>query len=212
MKTRELIIEKAIELFNEKGTKAVSTNHIAAAAGISPGNLYYHFRNKKDIIRAIFSEHMDAYGTQEFLKIAVELEPGTAEALIATFVMIQKFNWRYRFFKRELTALIMDDPQLRESFITAFKEGLAVVRASIDMGIYRKFLKEMPTADRDFLAEEVWLANLFWLNYLEIGGEEIDEKNLIRGSNHLRNILKPYMTEQGLAASIKASEESDPVS
>lgn len=35
MKTRELIVEKAIELFNEKGTKAVSTNHIAAAAGIS---------------------------------------------------------------------------------------------------------------------------------------------------------------------------------
>ena len=64
MKTRDKIIHTALGLFNEQGTKAVTTNHIAAAVGISPGNLYYHFRNKEDIIRAIF-EQMDAYGQHQ---------------------------------------------------------------------------------------------------------------------------------------------------
>jgi len=53
MHTRERIIEMAIRLFNEQGTGAVSTNHIAGALEMSPGNLYYHFRNKEEIIRAI---------------------------------------------------------------------------------------------------------------------------------------------------------------
>lgn len=55
LKTRDRILEKALILFNEKGTAAVTTNHIASAMGISPGNLYYHFRNREEIIQNIFS-------------------------------------------------------------------------------------------------------------------------------------------------------------
>ena len=40
MATKDRIIETAIGLFNIHGTKAISTNHIAKAMGISPGNLY----------------------------------------------------------------------------------------------------------------------------------------------------------------------------
>jgi AcrR family transcriptional regulator len=65
MKTRDKIIDTAIRLFNKRGTKAISTNRITAATGISPGNLYYHFRSKQDIIRAIF-EQMDAYGVEQY--------------------------------------------------------------------------------------------------------------------------------------------------
>jgi AcrR family transcriptional regulator len=48
--TKQRIVDTAERLFNESGTGAVSTNHIAAAMGISPGNLYYHFGNKDEIV------------------------------------------------------------------------------------------------------------------------------------------------------------------
>ena len=53
-KTRDRIVEASLELFNAQGERSVTTNHIAAHLGMSPGNLYYHFRNKQAIIALLF--------------------------------------------------------------------------------------------------------------------------------------------------------------
>jgi AcrR family transcriptional regulator len=198
MKTRDKIIDSALQLFNEQGTKAISTNHIAAAAGISPGNLYYHFRNKEDIIRVIF-EQMDAYGMEQYFLIFNELQPGTLEAIEKTFVMIQKFNWRYRFFKRELTTLIMNDSQLKESFHQTHGRMLEVIRQSNNDAVAIRTLKPLADKDMSLFTEEIWMVTLFWLNYLEVGGEEVNDETLARGIDLLRNMLKPRLTAEALA-------------
>jgi AcrR family transcriptional regulator len=208
MKTRDKIIDSALQLFNKQGTKAVSTNHIAAAAGISPGNLYYHFRNKEDIIRVIF-EQMDTYGMEQYFLIFKELLPGTLEAIEQTFVMIQKFNWRYRFFKRELTALIMNDSLLKESFQLTHRRMLEVIRQSNNDAVAVGTLKPLSDKDMSLFTEEIWMVTLFWLNYLEVGGEEINDETLVRGIDLLRNMLRPRLTAEALV-SLTQRESSVP--
>ena len=198
MKTRDKIIETAIQLFNEQGTKGVTTNHIAAAVGISPGNLYYHFRNKEDIIRAIF-EQMDAYGLEQYQLVLDTFQPGTLETMEQTFAMIQAYNWRYRFFKRELTALIMNDPLLKERFLHTHRTMLAVIRQSNDCSVATGTLKPMPEKEMALFSEEIWLVALFWLNYLEVGGEEVNDETLRRGIDLLRNMVRPHLTKKALA-------------
>ena len=63
MKTKDKIIATAINLFNHHGTKSISTNHIAKEMGISPGNLYYHFSSKNDIIRSIANKFKSDLGS-----------------------------------------------------------------------------------------------------------------------------------------------------
>lgn len=196
-RTKTRILETAIELFNDKGTKAVTTNHIAAAMGISPGNLYYHFRNKEEIIRAIFAQ-MHEVGLNDYREINAGQGPGSVASMEETFLMIQRFNWRFRFFKRELASLVQSDPELKEQFIVSHRQNLAIVRASIDISIQQGFLRDIPTHMRELLAEQIWLTALFWLNYLEVGGEEVTEASLQRGSEILRNMLLPYLSEQAL--------------
>jgi AcrR family transcriptional regulator len=197
MKTRDKIIDTAIQLFNEQGTKAISTNHIAATTCISPGNLYYHFRNKEDIIRAIF-EQMDSYGVEQYQIILDKYPQGSIEALKDTFVMIQEFNWRYRFFKRELTALIMNDPMLRERFHATNSQMQDMIRYTIDGGIANGSIKPMNATTQQHLVDAIWLVALFWLNYLEVGGEDVNESSLRRGNDVLRTVLCPYLADDSL--------------
>ena len=53
--TKIRILDAALALFNEGGTDTVTTNHIAEALSMSPGNLYYHYRNKAEIVRELFA-------------------------------------------------------------------------------------------------------------------------------------------------------------
>ncbi len=203
-RTKSRILETAIELFNDRGTKAVTTNHIAAALGISPGNLYYHFRNKEEIIRAIFVQ-MHEVGVSEYREINDPRGPGNAASMEETFLMIQRFNWRYRFFKRELAALVQSDPELKALFVASHREHLAMVRQAIDASIEQGFFREIPLHLRELLTEQIWLMALFWLNYLEVGGEEVTEATLARGNEILRTMMLPYLSESALRSVMQGS-------
>ena len=176
--TKERIIDTAIALFNERGTKVVSTNHIAAAMEISPWQPLLPFPQEGgDHPRHLRPDASG--GMEEYLAINDERGPGTTATMEGTFLMIQRFNWRYRFFKRELSSLVMDDPELKASFIDSHLDPpLGVVRNAIDQAVRQGFLRNIPSEERELLAEQVWLVSLFWLNYLEVGGEEVTEETL----------------------------------
>ncbi|WP_112494950.1 TetR/AcrR family transcriptional regulator [Agrobacterium tumefaciens] len=57
--TRGLIVEKADSLFYEGGYEATSFAEIAAAAGISRGNFYHHFKTKDAILDAVIARRME---------------------------------------------------------------------------------------------------------------------------------------------------------
>lgn len=59
--TKREIIEKALELFAERGYDAVSVGEIAAAVGIKAPSLYNHYKNKQAIFEAIVEDTAARY-------------------------------------------------------------------------------------------------------------------------------------------------------
>jgi AcrR family transcriptional regulator len=54
MKTKEIIVPTALKLFLSKGFNDTSMNEIAAEVGVSKPAIYHHFKNKDELVEAIF--------------------------------------------------------------------------------------------------------------------------------------------------------------
>lgn len=192
MATRETqarIIDAAIVLFNEHGSAAVSTNRIAEACGISKGNLHYHFRTKREIVQRIFLRivrEMDAGWYQDHLQPTIR---HMAEMFARQVLLI----YEYRFFYREMPALLRDDPEL-----------MARNRRNRErrMGAIEEFFLELDRGgalrlggDRDLirsLVHSTWIISDNWLNSQEFAGRTLDEVSVLAGYHLILDILRPY--------------------
>lgn len=64
-RSREQILEAALELFSHRGFGATSVRDIAAAAGASTGNVYHHFADKDAIFRTLLDQYWKAIDDPE---------------------------------------------------------------------------------------------------------------------------------------------------
>lgn len=194
MKTRERILETARHLFNESGTAPISTNHIADALGISPGNLYYHFRNKEEIIRAIFEQQFAR--SDQLYNLPADRLPtlDDLQGLVrATFVM----SWDYRFIYRELIALLRRDPLLQRRWIEVRDRGFTGFRELVDHFVAAGVLRApSDPAVVTRLAELCWMISEFWLASVEVSGESVDEAQMERGIGLMLQVLDPFIVGQ----------------
>jgi len=165
-KTRDRILDASLELFNAQGERGVSTNHIAAHLGISPGNLYYHFANKQAIVAELFRRYEARI--DEFLRppqrtLTVADKAVYLEALLAAM-------WDFRFLHRDLEALLAADEALAQRYrafaARCLDNARAIYQGFVDAGILR-----MGPAEVDALALNAWIILTSWVRFLGTVGE-----------------------------------------
>ena len=112
MGNKQRIIDAAVELINKNGS-TVGTTQLTEHLSISPGNLYYHFRNREEILAEVLLR------LQTDLDEAMELAPGEeldSLRLAQCFIGGAKVLWNYRFFFSSSLELIMKDEQLSRRY------------------------------------------------------------------------------------------------
>jgi AcrR family transcriptional regulator len=186
------ILDTALALFNEHGTASVTTNHIAEAMGISPGNLYYHFGNKAEIVRGLFARILAAWSANYALPPGKPPTFKTMDAMAAGNFEIQ---WAHRFFFRDLTMLLAADPELaadyRRNRETGMANTLALLRHFISAGL-------MQPADKrtlDDLTQLFWLVGDFWLVFRDAGGKAPTRADMDQGVRLFRRLLAAHIRE-----------------
>lgn len=196
MKTRDKILLTSLELFNEKGERNVTTNHIAAFLAISPGNLYYHFRNKSDIIYEIFQEYEKL--VDYYLDIPRGRPLGLGDMM---FYLDSVFDglWSYRFFHRDLEFLLDNDRRLRDDYQRFTNRCLASIKSIFsgltDGGVFDNESDEL----KDALALNVWLVITHWMAFLKTANatdysDSITRDQLKQGIFQVLTMEIPYLT------------------
>ena len=191
MNTRDRILDSALALFNEQGTAAVSTNHIAAAINISPGNLYYHFRSKEDIIRTLFEKLFTMWNETYQL-------PSDRAPELADFEMLITSNyrliWDFRFAYREMAVLLRSDPTLHARYRELRQRGYAGFANLIEAFVAAGVLTRPKTPQEQMaLTDLCWIVSEQWPVDLELRGQAFDEAGIQAGVALMRHIFNPYM-------------------
>lgn len=191
MGNRERIIDAAVKLMNESGS-AVGTTQLADYLSISPGNLYYHFRNREEILLEVLVR------LQADLDAVLVLQPRErpdAHGLAAIFIGGATVLRRYRFFFSSSLELVIKDPALAERYRAFTLRGIQQVDTILQrvLGTSAGSLA-LSTTERHRLAENMWVLWTSWPRYIDvIAGNAAGEQDIVRSHESLASLLKPYL-------------------
>ena len=193
-RTAERILETTLTLFNRFGEPNVSTTLISAELGISPGNLYYHYPAKEELINALFDHYERSLG--ELLNAG----DGVRNVEDAWFFMHTLFEliWQYRFLYRDLNDLLSKNRRLETHFQWVLKNKTLAVKALLD-GMSRAGAMTIDARDVEATATSMVALLTYWLSfeYVRDPRNALEPANaehaLLRGAHHVLSLLLPYL-------------------
>ncbi|NRA60405.1 MAG: TetR/AcrR family transcriptional regulator [Psychrobium sp.] len=194
MKTKDRIIAGSIELFNLQGERNVTTNHIAAHIGISPGNLYYHYRNKDDIIRSIYKLYEK--NLDQMFQPQEQSSVGMDEMLYYLDRVFYSM-WQFRFFYANLPDILARDDELHQRYLIAQQR---LYQRMITILEQMRSLKMISLDDAMVgdLAHTLKLVVTFWISYQHTQTQQMITKETVsQGVIKVIGIFKGYLTELG---------------
>ena len=190
----ERILEVTLDLFNRFGEPNVSTTLISAELGISPGNLYYHYPAKDELINSLFDRY------ERSLSEVLNASDGVRNVEDAWFYMHTLFEliWQYRFLYRDINDLLSKNRRLETHFQWVLKNKTRSIRAMLDAmsraGAVKIDSRELePTATSMVVVLTYWLSFEYVRDPRKALEPESAQMALLRGAHHVLNLLVPYL-------------------
>ncbi|MFZ5548270.1 MAG: TetR/AcrR family transcriptional regulator [Pseudomonadota bacterium] len=193
-RTAERILEVTLDLFNRFGEPNVSTTLISAELGISPGNLYYHYPAKDELINALFGRYETALN--ELLNAADGVR--NVEDAWLFFHMLFELIWGHRFLYRDLNDLLSKNRRLETHFQFVLKNKTRAVEAVL-AGLTRGSAMRLARPDAAVVATSMVVVLTYWLSYEYVREprKALEPDNaaatLARGAWHVLGLLGPYL-------------------
>ncbi|MBI2396525.1 MAG: TetR/AcrR family transcriptional regulator [Xanthomonadales bacterium] len=193
-KTRERILDISLAMFNERGEPNVTTNHIADELEISPGNLYYHFRNKEDIVENLFARYEEKI---DRVMVAPDERLPNLEDIWLQLHLAFETMWEFRFVYRDLVDITSRNRKLRMHFARILKRATEnateVLKGLVAAGIMRASRAEIEAT-----ASNVVLVATFWLSYNTVRGGALEKgsEDLAQGIFQLMMLIAPFLRDE----------------
>jgi AcrR family transcriptional regulator len=190
-RTRERIVETSLRLFNEFGEPNVTTTVIADEMNISPGNLYYHFRNKDEITNTIFAD----FEREVDALFATPLERALNVEDIWLFLhLLFEAIWKYRFLYRDLNDLLSRNRTVEVHFKQLLARKVAAATALCKGLVEAGQMRAMP-GELKALANNMVVVATYWLSYEYVRNPRNPQESdlLARGAYQVMALGAPFL-------------------
>ncbi|CCK74229.1 MAG: TetR/AcrR family transcriptional regulator [Oleispira antarctica] len=197
MKTRDRILAAALELFNQQGERKVTTNHISAHLGMSPGNLYYHFKNKQEIIYELFLSYEEMVDAN--LKVPTERQL-TVEDKLHYLQKVFQGLWEYRFIHRDMEHLLLGEDRLHSRYRDFFRRCQKNTEG-IYKGLRDANIIKLDDRNLEGLALNTWIVVTSWFSFLQCNlladkNESITLDMVKGGIYQVFQLEHPYLSDE----------------
>jgi len=197
MKTRDRILAAALELFNQQGERKVTTNHLAAHLEMSPGNLYYHFKNKQQIIYELFLQY------ENFVDSHLDVPSDRQLTITDKLNYLQKVFqglWEFRFIHRDMEHLLLADEKLHARYRDFYRRCQQKTQA-IYQGLHDAKIIHISPVEVEGLALNTWIVVTTWYSFLQCNllldaNETITQDMLKGGIYQIFQLERPYLTAE----------------
>jgi AcrR family transcriptional regulator len=191
--TRERILETSLVMFNAQGEPNVTTNHIADELGISPGNLYYHYRNKDDIVEQLFARY-EAQMDQAL--VVPEGRLPNLEDVWMQLHLVFECMWAFRFLYRDLVDIVSRNRKIKQRFARILNRA-ADSSAQVLKGLARAEILRATADEIQATSENVLLVATFWLNYNAVRGARPNpsQEDLTHGIYQVMLLIAPFLRD-----------------
>jgi AcrR family transcriptional regulator len=193
-RTAERILDVTLELFNRFGEPNVSTTVISAELKISPGNLYYHYPAKDELINSLFARYEKALAE---VLMAADNVRNVEDAWLFFHVLFETL-WAYRFLYRDLNDLLSKNRKLETQFQQILKaKGRAV--QSVLGGLARGSAIKIEAREAEPVSTAMVVVLTYWLSFEYVRDPrkalepETSGPALARGAYHVLSLLMPYI-------------------
>ena len=193
-KTRGMILESSLILFNERGFNNVTTSSIADNTGILEGTLWYHFNSKKNIL----SSHIQLL-EQIFFNKNQKFHSDKFETILDDIFQSYNLIWDFRYVLRDNFQNILQDDDIVMSSVIKINNNLDLwvenrIQHSCDIGLLKVNPKEIEN-----LSEIILVLGRYWLDFSEKKYPDADNKSLrSKGLKHIFMVLSPYLNKEAI--------------
>ena len=194
-KTKRLILDTALNLFNEKGLAQVSLRTIAESMRISPGNLTYHFKKREEIVEALYYEFV-AEVEERFEEM--NLSEIKLNLVFDLILMLTETRLKYRFLMRDFTTLIAENPSIKKHYVAVIKKRKSQSMGIFDHLIEQKILRPAELENEyEHLYERIQILGNFWITSALMQGNKLTNATVERNFEMVVQIMYPYLTNKG---------------
>ncbi len=198
MKRREHILVVSLALFNSEGEANLSAVDIANELDISPGNLYYHFKGKEEIVSELY-EQFEA-GFELLLQDGMETGAGLEEYWLYLYVIFEHI-YNFRFFFRNITDLLQKYQSIEPRFRRLMEKQSRWVRQLLTGLLEEGVIVHPHLAEEriERLTDSIMLLFTHWFQFQNLRNRKLDQHDFIQSAIlQIMTLLAPYMGGQQL--------------
>ncbi|TLP40669.1 TetR/AcrR family transcriptional regulator [Arcobacter arenosus] len=194
--TIDKIKNTALKLFNENDTLSISTNHIAKAAAISPGNLYYHFKNKEEIILSLYIDLSQIYSSQKSFEM-IRISSNPIKQLQLNFDKMGELFYEYRFLLRDSMVIMALNPSLKELFVKNQQKRILQIQDILEFFVNENILVSSIKQHLEKRARLHWFITSYWQVFASTTGDVTKESIKEAKEVFFEFMIYPYLTTKG---------------